>query len=53
MKIGERINAAVWRFRYTFICQNKSVELDLLMLAEWIVLNQVFNNNSQGSQLRG
>jgi len=22
------MNVAVWRFRYIFICQNKSVELD-------------------------
>ena len=25
------------RFRYTFIYQNKQVELDFVMLTEWIV----------------
>ena len=29
MKIRNIINiAAAWRFKYNFICQNKSVELD-------------------------
>jgi hypothetical protein len=31
----ERINAAVWMFRFTSICQNKSFEL--VMLTEWRV----------------
>jgi hypothetical protein len=37
MKIGESdmIDAAVWRFRYIFICQNKMVELAMLIV--WIV----------------
>ena len=26
--IIKRINAAVWRFRYTFICQSKSVAVN-------------------------
>ena len=40
------------RFRYTFVCQNKSIGHVSRMNSKRKV-SQVFNNNPQGSRLRG